>query len=89
MQTDTSKKNFVIIEGDDELQEIMQEPLEKWRIFLHPTQRKVVKKHFNGPARILGGAGTGKLLLRCTEQKNWLGHYNQGKRYFLQRIQEI
>lgn len=49
---------------------------------LHPTQRKVVKKHFNGPARILGGAGTGKLLLRCTEQKNWLGHYNQGKDTF-------
>lgn len=48
LQTDTSRKSFVIVEGEEELQAIMQEPLEKWRIFLHPTQRKVVEKNFNG-----------------------------------------
>ena len=56
LQTDASKKSFVIVDGEEELQAIMQEPLEKWRIFLHPTQRKVVGKKFNGPARVLGGA---------------------------------
>lgn len=63
LQTDTSRKSFVIVEGEEELQAIMQEPLEKWRIFLHPTQRKVVEKNFNGPARVLGGAGTGKTVV--------------------------
>ena len=63
LQTDASKKSFVIVDGEEELQAIMQEPLEKWRIFLHPTQRKVVGKKFNGPARVLGGAGTGKTVV--------------------------
>lgn len=48
---------------------IMQEPLEKWRIFLHPTQRKVVGKKFNGPARVLGGAGTGKTVVAMHRAK--------------------
>ena len=69
LQTDASKKCFVIVEGEEELQAIMQEPLEKWRIFLHPTQRKVVGKNFNGPARVLGGAGTGKTVVAMHRAK--------------------
>lgn len=69
LQTDTSRKSFVIVEGEEELQAIMQEPLEKWRIFLHPTQRKVVEKNFNGPARVLGGAGTGKTVVAMHRAK--------------------
>lgn len=69
LQTDTSRKSFVIVEGEEELQAIMQEPLEKWRIFLHPTQRKIVKKIFNGPARVLGGAGTGKTVVAMHRAK--------------------
>ena len=69
LQADTSRKSFVIVEGEEELQAIMQEPLEKWRIFLHPTQRKVVKKKFNGPARVLGGAGTGKTVVAMHRAK--------------------
>ena len=38
-------------------------PLEKWRVFLHPSQEKLVAKKFNGPARVLGGAGTGKTVV--------------------------
>lgn len=69
LQTDTSRKSFVIVEGEEELQAIMQEPLEKWRIFLHPTQRKVVEKNFNGPAKVLGGAGTGKTVVAMHRAK--------------------
>lgn len=69
LQTDTSRKSFVIVEGEEELQAIMQEPLEKWRIFLHPTQRKIVDKKFNGPARVLGGAGTGKTVVAMHRAK--------------------
>ena len=38
-------------------------PLEKWRVFLHPSQEKLVAKKFNGPARVMGGAGTGKTVV--------------------------
>lgn len=64
-----SLTSFVIIEGEDELRKILAEPMEKWRVFLHPTQRKIVSKTFNGPARVLGGAGTGKTVVAMHRAK--------------------
>ena len=60
LKNPVSMKTFVVVEGEDELRQILAEPLENWRVFLHPSQRKLVNKNFNGPARVLGGAGTGK-----------------------------
>ena len=65
-----SQKSFVIIEGEDELRRIMAEPLEKWRVFLHPTQKKIVKRDYSGPARVLGGAGTGKTVVAMHRAKH-------------------
>ena len=65
-----SQKTFVVIEGEDELRRIMAEPLEKWRVFLHPTQRYIVKKDYAGPARVLGGAGTGKTVVAMHRAKH-------------------
>lgn len=62
-------KSFVVVEGEEELRRIMAEPLEKWRVFLHPTQRKIVKKDFSGSARVLGGAGTGKTVVAMHRAK--------------------
>lgn len=62
-------KSFVIVEGEDELRRIMAEPLEKWRVFLHPTQRRIVNKSYSGPARVLGGAGTGKTVVAMHRAK--------------------
>ncbi len=80
LQTDASKKSFVIVDGEEELQAIMQEPLEKWRIFLHPTQRKVVGKKFSGPARVLGGAGTGKTVVAMHRAKMLAETLEPGKK---------
>lgn len=71
LQSDASLKSFVIVDGEDELKRIMAEPLEKWRIFLHPTQRKLVKKNYSGPARVLGGAGTGKTVVAMHRAKQF------------------
>ena len=62
-------KSFVVVDGEDELRRIMAEPLEKWRVFLHPTQRKIVKREYSGPARVLGGAGTGKTVVAMHRAK--------------------
>ena len=62
-------KSLVVVEGEDELRRIMAEPLEKWRVFLHPTQRKIVKKNYSGAARVLGGAGTGKTVVAMHRAK--------------------
>ena len=65
-----SLKSFVVVEGEDELHRIMAEPLEKWRVFLHPTQRKIVNRDYSGPARVLGGAGTGKTVVAMHRAKH-------------------
>ena len=64
-------RRFHVVEDEIELMEIMNAPLEKWRVFLHPSQRKLVEKDFNGPARVLGGAGTGKTVVAMHRAK-WL-----------------
>lgn len=63
-------KSFVVVEGEEELRRIMAEPLEKWRVFLHPTQRKIVNKDYSGAARVLGGAGTGKTVVAMHRAKH-------------------
>jgi superfamily I DNA/RNA helicase len=58
-----SRRRFVTIQSDEELTAILGAPLEKWRVFLHPSQDKLVSKAYNGPARVTGGAGTGKTVV--------------------------
>ncbi len=79
LQSDSSKKSFVIVDGEEELKRIMAEPLEKWRIFLHPTQRKIVNRDFSGPARVLGGAGTGKTVVAMHRAKRLATELPMGK----------
>ena len=80
LKNSESKKSFVVIEGEEELRKIMAEPLEKWRVFLHPAQRKIVKKNYMGSARVLGGAGTGKTVVAMHRAKYLASHLNSDKR---------
>ena len=48
---------------EDELERIAGAPIEEWMLFLHPDQRTLVEKAFNGPARVRGAAGTGKTVV--------------------------
>lgn len=52
-----------VTSDDEALQAIIGEAFERWQIFLHPTQRKLVEKKYNGPARVGGGPGTGKTIV--------------------------
>ncbi len=58
-----SRRRFVTIQSDEELGSVLDAPLEKWRVFLHPSQNTLVTKNFNGPVRVSGGAGTGKTVV--------------------------
>ena len=66
-----SRRRFLVVEDDLELAAILNAPLEKWRIFLHPSQQKMVERNWNGPVRVLGGAGTGKTVAAMHRAK-WL-----------------
>lgn len=63
LELDSNKHHFKAITDDADLEGMLNEPLAKWRVFLHPSQRRLVRTHFNGPARVLGGAGTGKTVV--------------------------
>lgn len=66
-----SKRLFLLASDDEALQAMLDAPLEKWRVFLHPLQRKLVFRDWNGPVRVLGGAGTGKTVVAMHRAK-WL-----------------
>ena len=66
-----SRSRFVVVDDEMELEEVLNAPLEKWRVFLHPSQRRLVERRWNGPVRVLGGAGTGKTVA-AMHRARWL-----------------
>lgn len=56
-------RRFRIMKNAEELAQALDYPWERWAVFLHPEQRKLVEKNFNGPARVAGTAGTGKTIV--------------------------
>ena len=68
-----SKASFMVPEDESELLQMLNAPLDKWRVFLHPSQRRLVEGKKNGPARVLGGAGTGKTVV-AIHRARWLAH---------------
>lgn len=72
--------SFVIIDGQEELRAVMNGSLEKWRVFLHPSQRDVVEKDYSGPARVLGEAGTGKTVVAMHRAKRLAGMLDKGQK---------
>ena len=58
-----SKRQFVVITDASEMEKILAAPLAQWRVFLHPSQRRLVEMRAKGPVRVLGSAGTGKTVV--------------------------
>ena len=48
---------------DSAMQGILEKDFARWQVFLHPVQRQVVQRTYNGPARVSGGPGTGKTIV--------------------------
>lgn len=58
-----SRRHFVVLTEDSDLEALLAAPLERWRVFLHPSQRKLVERNWSGPVKVTGGAGTGKTVV--------------------------
>lgn len=71
LKSDESRRKYWVVDDEEELLAMLDAPLEKWRVYLHPSQRKLVERSWNGPARVLGGAGTGKTVAAMHRAK-WL-----------------
>ena len=58
-----AQRRFRVMDNAEELELAMDFPWDKWAVFLHPAQRQIVERQFNGPVRISGSAGTGKTIV--------------------------
>ena len=74
-----SRMRFAVAADETELEAMLNERLERWRVFLHPSQRRVVERDWNGPVRLLGGAGTGKTVV-AMHRARWLVRNLPGSR---------
>jgi hypothetical protein len=71
IETAESQCRFVVVADEETMAAMLNSPLAQWRVFLHPTQRKLAQGDRSGPMRVLGGAGTGKTVLAMHRAK-WL-----------------
>lgn len=58
-----AQRRFRIMAKLEELERALDYPWDKWMVFLHPDQRDLVERDYNGPARVSGSAGTGKTIV--------------------------
>lgn len=68
---DSTRRHFVVLTDDSDLDALLAAPLERWRVFLHPSQRKLVEGNKSGPVKVTGGAGTGKTVV-AMHRARWL-----------------
>ena len=58
-----AQRRFRVMADVEALERALDYPWEKWTVFLHPAQRQLVEREYNGPARVSGSAGTGKTIV--------------------------
>ena len=56
-------EDFVAVDDREELQRILSGSMAEWMVFLLPSQRNLVEAHYNGPAQVRGGPGSGKTVV--------------------------
>lgn len=77
-----AQRRFRVMNNVDELAAALEYPWDKWTIFLHPAQRELVERDFNGPARVAGSAGTGKTIVALHRAVH-LARHNRESRVLL------
>lgn len=60
--SNNNKRRYIEITDDELLAKMMEEGTEKWQLFLHPSQSKLVDSNYRGTVKVSGSAGTGKTI---------------------------
>ncbi|MFR9757454.1 UvrD-helicase domain-containing protein [Streptomyces sp. TR06-5] len=75
---------IVEVSGPGELERILAEDFARWRVFLHPTQRRVAyHPGYAGPSQVTGGPGTGKTVAALHRVRHLLHHGGEDGRILL------
>lgn len=83
-----AQRRFRIMANAEELERALEYPWEKWTVFLHPTQRQVVERDYNGPFRVSGTAGTGKTVV-AIHRAAFLARANTEARVLLTTFSDV
>ncbi|WSA80458.1 AAA family ATPase [Streptomyces sp. NBC_01799] len=68
-----TKSRITLVTGPEELADILEKPFAAWRVFLHPSQRRVAYRiSYGGPVQVTGGPGTGKTVAALHRVKHLL-----------------
>jgi hypothetical protein len=74
--SNNNKRRFVELTDDDALQRILDNDMDKWQLFLHPSQQKLVDANYKGTMKVSGGAGTGKTVAAIHRLKHLASNPN-------------
>ncbi len=75
-----TRRRFYLVEDAEGLLAALEAPMERWIAFLHPSQRALVERTFNGPSKVSGSAGTGKTVVAMHRARHLA---RQGERVLL------
>ncbi|MDR6674218.1 UvrD-helicase domain-containing protein [Xanthomonas sp. 1678] len=77
-----AQRRFRVMSDMDELARALEYPWDRWTVFLHPAQRQLVERNYNGAARVSGSAGTGKTVVALHRAVH-LAHKDEDARVLL------
>jgi hypothetical protein len=64
---------------DEDIAKVLEEgDFRAWKVYLHPTQARIVARRYSGPARVSGGPGTGKTIVALHRVKNLVERLEPG-----------
>jgi Superfamily I DNA and RNA helicases len=62
---------IALVDGPDDLVELLEKPFAAWRVFLHPSQEELAyRPSYSGSAQVTGGPGTGKTVVALHRVKH-------------------
>jgi hypothetical protein len=73
------QRQFVLLQSLQEVRQALQGSWEAWHFFLHPLQQEMVGARFGGPARVTGGAGTGKTVVAIHRTRTLAQRYPEAR----------
>jgi superfamily I DNA/RNA helicase len=78
-QAAAERTDTTIITTDKDIESIIGErDFGRWKVFLHPTQKRLVTRRYSGPARVGGGPGTGKTIVALHRVKHLVDRLGPG-----------
>jgi superfamily I DNA/RNA helicase len=78
-QAAVERTDTTVITTDKDLESIIEErDFGRWKVFLHPTQKRLVTRRYSGPARVGGGPGTGKTIVALHRVKHLVDRLGPG-----------